>query len=150
MSNVFAREQGISDMEFYRVADKLRTEISVFLMNDKNVPKKWRSVITYPIINLTQAMLDCIIDANAIYPYSNELVERRKALQQLCINYCEKIFERFQYVMNTVMCERLHRDENNTERRRLEYHLDEIGALLEKEERLLHGWKNSTKLMRRT
>ena len=136
-------------MEFYKVADKLRTEISVFMMNDKNIPKKWRSVITYPVINLMQAMFDCMIDANGIFPYTPELVAQRKALQQMCINYCEKVFERFQYAMNTVMWERLHRDENNTERRRLEYHLDEIGGLLDQEERLLRGWKNSTKLLHR-
>lgn len=136
-------------MEFYKVADDLRTELSMFLMNEKNVPKKWRSVITYPVINILQAMMDCIVSANRIYAYTPELVEKRKALQDLCIDYCEKIFERMQYAMRVVWWERLHRAESNTERLRLEYHLDKIGELLDREERLLNGWKSSTKLLRR-
>lgn len=136
-------------MEFYKVADKLRTEMSQFLMNDKNIPKKWRSVITYPVLNIVQAMFDCMVDANDIYPYTPEQVVERKELQQVCIRCCDRIFERFQYTMNVVLNERLHQDETSKERRRLEYHLDIIGDLLEREERLLKGWKNSTKLLRR-
>ncbi len=136
-------------MEFYKVADKLRTETSSFLMNDKNIPKKWRSVVTYPILNLIQDMFDCMVDANDVYPATPEMAAERKGLQQMCIRYCERIFERFQFAMNAVLKDRLNREETNTERRRLEYHLDIIGNLLEQEERLLKGWKNSTKVIKR-
>ena len=149
MSNVLARFRGISEMEFYKVADDLRTELSTFLMNDKNVPKKWRAVISYPIIDLVQLMFDCMTDANSIYPYTPELVEERKRLQQMRIRCCDKIFERLQHAMRVVWWDRLHRDETSPERRRLEYHLDKIGDMLEREEKLLNGWRNSTKLLRR-
>lgn len=149
MSNVLARNRGITEMEFYRVADDLRAEISVFLMSDKNIPKKWRSIFTYPILNMIQDMFDCIVEANDTYPYTDAEVEERKRLQKCCIEYCEKVFERLQYAMRVIWWDTLQRDENNTERRRLEYHLIKIGEMLDREEALLKGWRKSTKLLQR-
>lgn len=149
MSNVYAKDRGITHMEFYKVACTARKEISHFLMNDKNIPKKWRSVATYPIINMLNAMLDCIIDANDIIPYKPELVADRKELQRICIRYCDKIFERFQYIQDVILYNTLSCDETSKERQRLEYHLDIIGNLLSDERALLTRWRNSTKLVNR-
>lgn len=136
-------------MEFYKVADDLRAEISHFLMSEKNVPKKWRSVITYPMLNMMQDLFDCMTEANCIYPYTEEEVEHRKSLQKKCITYCEKLYERMQYAMRVIWWDRLHQNEESTERRRLEYHIGIIGDLLDKEEILLKGWHKNTKLLSR-
>ena len=136
-------------MEFHANAQKFYTELSKFLMNDKNVPKKWRSVATYPILNMVDTLFDMLEDANSVFPYSEETVEERKNLQKACIVQCEKIYGRLQRVMLTVWWDTLHRDEANSERMRLEKHLIELGELLDREITLLKGWRKSTKLLQR-
>ena len=136
-------------MEFYANAQKFYTVLSKFLMSDKNVPKKWRSVVTYPILNMADSFFDMLEDANSIYPNSENLVEERKARQLDCITHCEKIYGRLQRTMLTVWWDTLHRDEADPERVRLERHLTEIGELLDREVTLLKGWRRSTKLLQR-
>ena len=136
-------------MEFHANAQKFYTELSKFLMNDKNIPKKWRSVATYPILNMVDTLFDMLEDANSVFPYSEETVEERKNIQRACIVQCEKIYGRLQRVMLTVWWDTLHRDEADPERMRLEKHLTELGELLDREITLLKGWRKSTKLLQR-
>ena len=136
-------------MEFHANAQKFYTELSKFLMSDKNIPKKWRSVATYPILNMVDTLFDMLEDANSVFPYSEETVEERKNIQRACIVQCEKIYGRLQRVMLTVWWDTLHRDEADPERMRLEKHLTELGELLDREITLLKGWRKSTKLLQR-
>lgn len=139
-------------MEFYNNAVKIRHEISHFLMNEKNIPKRWRSVYAYPTINLVQAMIDTIIDANGIHAYSVDLLSDRKKAFQNAIRYVDKIYERLQGAMSDVWWNTLHikpGDPGYKDRVRIENKVAEIGGLLEYEERLLKGCKDSTKLLKR-
>lgn len=149
MSNVLARERGISEMEFYRNAALLHRELCAFLMNDKNVPKKWRSIYAYPIINMMEAMFDLMEDANNIYPYTEGKVEERKELQQKCVGYCFKIYGKLQRAAIVIWWSKLHADEDNSERIRIENHLNDIGEMLDREITLLSGWRRGTKLLHR-
>ena len=137
-------------MEFYRNAVDLRHEMSLFLRNEKNVPKKWRALYTVPILKKVRQLLDDIVEANAIYPYTVEMLAQRHELQSGCIIMCEKLFDCLQELMEDLWWETLHKDENNAERRRLEYHINRISELLSREEILLKGWKKRTKLLQRT
>ena len=148
MSNVLARLQGVSDMEFYRVALDLNTELSAFLMSEKNVPKKWRAVYTYPILALMESLFDYIEDANAIWPNTDDLVAERKRLQKECINCVTKIYGKLQRSMRVVWWQKLHMDESSPERCRIEYHMTAIGEMLNREEALLTGWRKSTRLIK--
>lgn len=148
MSNVLARLQGVSDMEFYRVALDLNTELSAFLMSEKNVPKKWRSVYVYPVLTTMENLFDLMEDANAIWANTDELVEERKRIQKECITCCSKIYGKLQRAMRVVWWQKLHRDESSPERCRIECHLSMIGDMLDREEALLTGWRKSTKLIK--
>ena len=154
MSNVLARQRGISDMEFYHTADDLRTELSALLMRDNVIPKKWRHVITYRALNILQDLFDCMHEANRIYPYTPEEVTERKRLQQKCISCLDGIYEVMQNAMRNVWWQKLHAVNKETgqptkERLLLEKHITDIGNLLDREEMLLVGWKRSTKLLKR-
>lgn len=152
MSNVLERFRSISEMEFYNNAVKIRHEVSHFLMNEKNIPKRWRSVYAYPTINLVQTMIDTIMDANGIHPYSIDLVTDRKNAFQRGIGYIDKINERIQGAVLDVWWDTLHIEPGNPgykDRVRIENKVAEIGKLLEYEERLLKGCKKSTKLLKR-
>ena len=152
MSNVLERLRGISEMEFYQNAIKIRHEMSRFLMSEKNMPKRWRSVYAYPIINKVQEMIDTIIDANRIVAYSPELLNARKQGFQDAIESTDKIFERLQGAVQDVWWDMLHSEPGSSgyqNRLRIEKHVAEIGVLLEYEERLLKGCKYKSKLVKR-
>lgn len=149
MSNVLERHRGVSEMEFYRTAVEIRHELTTFLMREKNVPKRWRSIYTYPIINLVQAQIDLIVKANNIYPFNAEQVEERKAIQQSCIDYCDLIFERLQSLMADLWWDVLHRPDSDSDKIRIQRFVDNMGKLLLYEEDRLKGWRKSTKLLRR-
>lgn len=136
-------------MEFHANAQKLYVELSKFLMSDKYVPKKWRSVVTYPILNRMDDFFDLIEEANSIYPYTEEEVALRREKQRLCITLCEQIYGRLTRTMLTVWWDVLHRDEHNAERVKLEKHITELGDMLDREITLLKGWRKSTKLLHR-
>lgn len=57
-------------MEFYKNAVELRCALSGFVMQEKYIPKKWRPILAYPTVNLLNTMMEHIIAANGIYPYS--------------------------------------------------------------------------------
>jgi len=127
MSNVLFRMQGISEMEFYRNAVKLRTVMSAFLMRDKVVPKKWRYQITNKALDHVSCMIECMHLANRIYPYTPAEVERRRALQDRCLEYCDLIGEVMQNGIDNVWWQKLHavnaEGEPTQERIKLENHL---------------------------
>lgn len=149
MSNVLERHRGISEMDFYVTAINIRHELTTFLMREKNVPKRWRSIYTYPIINLSQAQIDLIVDANNIFAFKPEQVEERKAKQQICINYCDRIFERLQAMMVDLWWDVLHRPDDDADKIRIQKFIDNMGKLLVVEEDRLKGWRRSTKLLQR-
>ena len=153
MSNVLKRMQGISEMEFYHVADDLRTELSSLLYRDKIVPKKYRVNVTYRALDTVNHMMGLMHRANRIYPYTPEEVTKRKDLQQECIDCLDDIYETLQYAIRNVWWQKLHAVNKDTgeptiERQHLEKHLTDIGALLDREDALLKGWKRSTKLLK--
>lgn len=138
MSNVLARNRSLSQLEFYNTATDLRAELTRFVMNEKNVPKKYRYVFAIPITNKLQDLFTHITSANTYYPSGNterkiELVEKRMDLQTEAIADCEVIYQQLQYVVDTLPV--------NINK------LNNILSLLEKEELLLKGWRKSARRM---
>lgn len=153
MSNVLARKRGISEMEFYKNANEIRTQVSALLMRDKIIPKKWRHNITYRALDIIEDMMEYMHEANRIFPYTDAEADERKRIQSLCIKCNDDLWELFQGAMQNVWWQKLHstnQEGNPTkERLALEYHLDEIGRLIDREEQLLIGWRRSTKVLKR-
>lgn len=138
MSNVLARNRSLSQLEFYNTATDLRAELTRFVMNEKNIPKKYRYVFAIPITNKLQDLFTHITSANTYYPSGNterkiELVEKRMDLQTEAIADCEVIYQQLQYVVDTLPI--------NINK------LNNILSLLEKEELLLKGWRKSARRM---
>ena len=154
MSNVLARKQGISEMEFYRTADDLRTELHSLLYRDKVVPKKYRHSVTYAVMDTIKDLMLTMRLANRKSLYDPVEVEERRKLQAHCIDDLDAIYEIMQYAVRNVWWQKLHAVNSQTgeptkERLLLEKHLTDIGNLIDREERLLTGWKRSTKLLSR-
>lgn len=153
MSNVLARQRGISEMEFYHTADDLRTELHSLLYRDKVVPKKYRHSVTYAAMDAVKDMMSLMHRANRKSLYDPDEVAERRKLQQECIDRLDDIYEVMQYAMRNVWRQKLHAVDQETgeptkERLLLEKHLTDIGNLIDREDRLLKGWKRSTKLLK--
>lgn len=151
MSNVLARFRKTSEMEFYKVGQELLHEIRSFLMNEKVIPKRQRMIYTYPIINLTQSMIDTFMQANKIYAYTPEQVALRKELFQRAINNLDPIYIRLQSAVTDLWKETLFiTDKTNPryqDKIRLNKHIGKITDLMIREEELLRGCKRKTKLL---
>ena len=152
MSNVLSRFRSISEMEFYKNAVELRCALSGFVMQEKYIPKKWRPILAYPTVNLLNTMMEHIIAANGIYPYSggkldHELLHRRKELQAQAVTDCEALFDRLQFIMDEFHFSRLNTglDMGIAPQKELPAQLVYIGTLLEREETLLKDWRHNTK-----
>ena len=152
MSNVLSRFRSISEMEFYKNAVELRCALSGFVMQEKYIPKKWRPILAYPTLNLLNTMMEHIIAANGIYPYSggkldHELLHRRKELQAQTVADCEALFDRLQFIMDEFHFSRLNTglDMGIAPQKELPAQLVYIGTLLEREETLLKDWRHNTK-----
>lgn len=150
MSNVLERNRSLSRQEFYRNMDELAQEVSAFMLREKNVPKKYRGSIYYPTDEVMEEMLDLIRSANRIRPETPEQVEARKAAQQKCIDHLDKIYRALQKATNLCWKDKMHRRSDTpptAEQQRIAKALDGFANRLAKEESLLMGWKNSTKLI---
>ena len=152
MSNVLSRFRSISEMEFYKNAVELRCALSGFVMQEKYIPKKWRPILAYPTVNLLNTMMEHIIAANGIYPYSggkldHELLHRRKELQAQAVADGEALFDRLQFIMDEFHFSRLNTglDMGIAPQKELPAQLVYIGTLLEREETLLKDWRHNTK-----
>lgn len=139
-------------MEFYKNATELRCALSGFVMQEKYIPKKWRPILAYPTVNLLNTMMEHIIAANGIYPYSggkldHELLHRRKELQAQAVADCEALFDRLQFIMDEFHFSRMGTglDMGIAPQKDLPAQLVYIGTLLEREETLLKDWRHNTK-----
>lgn len=103
-------------------------------------------------MNLLNTMMEHIIAANGIYPYSggkldHELLHRRKELQAQAVADCEALFDRLQFIMDEFHFSRLNTglDMGIAPQKELPAQLVYIGTLLEREETLLKDWRHNTK-----
>lgn len=144
MSSVLARKRGISDMEFYRSAKELRSILTRAVMNENIVPKRWRPVFTFPLIELLRQLIHHIRAANKVYPYKPVLVDERKRLQSLAIVDCDYIDDELQYLLETLYMGKIDADQP------MPADIEKAGDLLDRTESLLQSWRKSTKLLNYT
>ena len=92
MSNVLERYRNVSSMEFHRNAVWLRDEMERFCMREKNVPRRYRAIITYPLVEAFDTLLNLIEEANLIYTDTEEKLRERKEVQAQAIRQVSRIY----------------------------------------------------------
>lgn len=127
--SVLKNKRSQSKLEFYHTAILIRNELTKFVMNEKIVPKRWRPVFTFPIIDKGILLVDHITAANTIYPQNVHEAERRRDFQTDAIIVVEQIIQLLQYMLST-----LNLDPNK---------FQPITEMLLKESTLLRGWRKS-------
>ena len=127
--SVLKNNRGESQMEFYHTATLARAELTRFVMNDNIVPKRWRPVFTFPIIEKVIALIDNITAANTIYPQDMREYEMRREYQTKAIITVEQIIQLLQFMLTTLpICA----DK-----------FQPVTELLMKEGALLRGWRKA-------
>ena len=142
MSSVLARFRKISEMEFYRSAYELRSKLTVALMNENIVPKRYRPIFTFPTLEIARHMIDHIIVAFNVYPNKPEFVDERRAFQKAAIDDVDMIDDQLQYLIETLFKGCIDAD------RPLPGAIEECGELIDRVRPLLVAWRKSTKLLR--
>lgn len=132
MSSVLARNRSLSDLEFYRNGCELRKNLTRFVMNDKNVPKRYKFVFAMPMIDLLLKLFNNIVMANSIYPVNEHEMEIRRDCQTKAIGNCEQIIQLLQYLIETLPV-----DANK---------LVGITESIKKEIALLKNWRKTNKV----
>lgn len=136
MSGVLKRKRNLSSMEFYAVSCKTRLVLTRYVMNEKNVPKRYRFVITMPIIESLNRLIHNIINANNIFPMNAEQLAQRKEYQRLCLVEVSYLMDMLDYMIHLFPQNR--------------FKIANIAIALQKDYKLLKGWKNSSKIMKNT
>ena len=126
---VLKNKRSESQLEFYHTATLIRAELTRFVMNEKIVPKRWRPVFTFPMVEKIIKLIDYITAANTIYPKNLREAERRRDYQTQAIIVLEQIIQLLQYMLTTLPV--------NPDKFQL------VTELLVKEAALLRGWRKS-------
>ena len=123
------RNRSESKLEFYHTATLVRAELTRFVMNEKVVPKRWRPVFTFPMVEKVICLFDNITAANTIYPQNIQEAYLRREYQMKAIITVEQILQLLQYMMNTLPV-----DPDK---------FQPVTELLLKEGQLLRGWRKA-------
>lgn len=134
MSNVLKNRRSISELEFYQNAIRLRTELTRFILSEKNVPKSYRLYFALPMKQKLSELFDNITAANTVYPTNEHEVEIRRDYQTKAIITCEQILQELQYMISVLPI--------NVNK------LESVTDMLLKEVALLKAWRKSSKVLR--
>ena len=85
MSNVYARNRKKTKFDVVTNAEKPQDDITLYVMNEQLVPKKWRYMIGEDLIAKIDELNDNVIAANSIYATTEKDLETRKTYQQRAI-----------------------------------------------------------------
>ena len=127
--SVLKNKRTESQLEFFHTATKIQSELTRFVMNEKIVPKRWRPVFTFPMVDKAIRLIDCITAANTIYPKNLHELELRRDYQTRAIITVEQILQLLQFMLSTLPI-----DPDK---------FQPITELLVKEAALLRGWRKS-------
>lgn len=127
--SVLKNKRNQSQLEFYHTATVIRNDLTKFVMNEKNIPKRWRPVFTFPMVEKLIALVDNIVAANSIYPVNVHEAEVRRDYQTKAIIIVEQILQLLQFLLST-----LDVDPDK---------MQPVVGLLVKESNLLRGWRKS-------
>ena len=132
MSSVYAKDRKETKLMFHVVGQKLQIALTKFVMSDKNVPKKYRFIISQPLIAKVDEMMDHIVYANTIFPTTEEELADRKHHQQLAIICCYQIQNKLIRMIEVLQTK--------------PSKLTEVLDSLSQEVILLKAWKKSSKI----
>ncbi len=136
MSEVYVKDRKPTKRQFETTARTLQVEIIKFVMREKIMPKKYRIALGYDLIKKANELVFNVHYGNAIYPTNEiELTARRK-YQNLAIS---NLYQIQSILIALIECVQTVRVEK----------LKTIIAEMNKELKLLIGWRKSNKICKK-
>ena len=136
MSNVYTRNRKKTPFDVLANAEKLQDLATLYVMNERYVPKKWRFMIGQDLIKKIDELNDNIIAANSIYAMNEQDLASRKAYAQKAITNGYQLQRKLSRLIRCVPSATA-------------ASLEEITSLLSQEIDDLKGWRKNDKIRSR-
>ena len=133
MSNVYVRNRKKTKFDVVTNAEKLQDNITLYVMNERHVPKKWRYMIGADLIAKIDELSDNVIAANSIYATTEKDLETRKSYQQKAIINGYQLQRKLARLIRCVPSATASS-------------LEDIITLLEEEIKDIKGWRKNDKI----
>lgn len=133
MSDVYTRNRRKTPFDVATNAEKLQDLVTLYVMDEKRVPKKWRYMIGQDLIRKADDLNDNVIAANSIYAMTEEELNKRKAYAQRAITNGYQLQRKLLRLVRCVPSATAGS-------------LDEIMAILSQEIDDLKGWRKNDKI----
>ena len=91
MSNVYARDRKLSELEFYHTALKIRAEVNRLALKESVIPKRYRFTNAVPLIEMARSCVYNINRSDQFYPNTPQNVLERRRYLSLAIADAEQI-----------------------------------------------------------
>ena len=137
MSNVYTRNRKKTPFDVLANAEKLQDLVTLYVMNERYVPKKWRFMIGQDLIKKIDELNDNIIAANSIYAMNDQDLANRKAYAQKAIANGYQLQRKLSRLIRCVPSATA-------------ASLEEITSLLSQEIDDLKGWRKNDKIRAQT
>lgn len=85
--NTYKKHRRETKFDVLDIATELKHKVSVYVMNEKRVSKKWRYFNGKPAADYARMIRDCVSMANDIFLDKDNL-QHRKQLQEKALSYC--------------------------------------------------------------
>ena len=85
--STYRRNRKETQFDALDVAIELKHKVSVYVMNEKRVPKRWRYFNGKPAVDYARYIRDCVSVANDIY-LGKGTIESRREMQNKALQYC--------------------------------------------------------------
>ena len=102
MSGVYAKDRKPTTFDPIITAAKLQDAVTIYVMNEKYVPKRWRLIVGVDLIQKVDELNDNVIAANTIDATDETTLERRKELQLRATANCYQIDRKLQRMARAI------------------------------------------------
>lgn len=90
--SAYRRNRHGTQFDTLMLANELKHKVTIYVMDEKHVPKKWRYFNGRPAADYARYIRDCVSAANDIWldakTPDGEKIKKRKELQQKALSYC--------------------------------------------------------------
>lgn len=90
--NNYRRNREETQFDTLTLANELKHKVTIYVMNESYVPKRWRYMNGKPAIDYARSVRDCVSMANDIWLDNKvpdgEKIKRRGELQAKALSYC--------------------------------------------------------------
>lgn len=102
MSQVYLKDRKETVYDVTSTAAELQDAITIYVMNEKRVPKKWRYMIGREIIKKCDELVDNVIEANETWAKGEENMAHRREYWGKALRNCKQLDRKLTRAKNVI------------------------------------------------